>query len=191
MKQQMNEETFISSVRAWLEQLVVAERLCPFARRPLEAGQVRFVATEADDEPALLTALSAEIERLKEDGNIETTLLIHPHALVDFHSYNQFLDEVDALLKRENVEGIFQVASFHPDYQFAGTEPGDAENYSNRSPYPMLHLLREKSIEAAIDTFQHIEEIPERNIRHLRDIGASVLAERLAACLGDSNGPIH
>ena len=186
----MKEEDFINPVKAWVAQLVVAEKLCPFARRPLDAGQVRFVATDAEDEPALVDVLRAEIQHLQENPDIETTLVVHPYALTDFPAYNQFLDQVDALLRREGVEGVFQVASFHPEYQFAGTKPGDAENYSNRSPYPMLHLLREESIAAAVESFEHIEEIPERNIRHLREIGASALAERLAvAVFGTATAP--
>ena len=187
----MNSDDIIRPVRAWVEQLVVAERLCPFARRPLEAGAVRFVATNATGEAGLLEALTVEAHHLLEHPDIETTLLIHPHALGEFSTYNQFLDEVDALLRHLEVEGVIQVASFHPNYQFAGTDPEDAENYSNRSPYPLLHLIREESIDAAVAAYDQIEEIPERNIAHLKHIGASTLARRLAACFQDSNGPIH
>jgi hypothetical protein len=105
--------------------------------------------------------------------------------LTDFPSYNQFLDLVDDLLRASSLEGIFQVASFHPNYQFAGTEPDDPENYTNRSPYPMLHLLREASIEAAVNAFDDVDKVPERNIRHLNSIGTSRLHKRWLACFTD------
>lgn len=185
----MNTDAIIRSVRTWVEQFVVGEQLCPFARQPLESGGVRFVVTEARSTNVLLDCLAEEIARLAQTPEIETTLLIHPNVLTDFLTYNQFLDEVDALLRRLDLEGVFQVASFHPDYQFAGTEPEDAENYTNRSPSPMLHVLREERIEAAVASFKNIEGVPERNIRHLRQIGASALAERLNACFRDTDGP--
>jgi hypothetical protein len=186
----MNADATIRSVSTWVEQLVVGEQLCPFARLPLQSGRVRFEVTQATSADELLACLAEEIKRLEQTPEIETTLLIHPNVLTDFLTYNQFLDEVDALLRRLDMEGVFQVASFHPDYQFAGTEVEDAENYSNRSPYPLLHLLREASIETAIDSFENIDGVPDRNIRHLRQIGASALAERLNACFQDSDEPI-
>jgi hypothetical protein len=182
-------EPIIRTVRTWVEQLVVGEKLCPFARQPLEAAKVRFVVTGAVGSAELLDRLSEEVDLLSQSAEIETTLLIHPHVLTDFPAYNQFLDEADALIRRLGVEGVFQVASFHPDYQFAGTAPGDAENYSNRSPYPLLHLLREESIEAAINAFPDIDGVPERNIQRLRQIGAQALAERLRDCFQDTDEP--
>lgn len=186
----MNTDAIIRSVRTWVEQLVVGEQLCPFARQPLQSGSVRFEVSEATDTAELLECLAEEIEKLVQTPELETTLLIHPNVLTDFLAYNQFLDEVDTLLRRLGMEGVFQVASFHPDYQFAGTEPGDAENYTNRSPYPLLHLLREESIETAIASFENIDRVSERNISHLEQIGAGSLAARLNACFRDSDGPI-
>ncbi len=186
----MNTEAILNSVGTWVEQLVVGEQLCPFARQPLKAGRVRFAVTFVTSEAALLDALAEEIARLEQNARIETTLLIHPNVLTEFESYNQFLDDVDELIRSMGVEGTFQVASFHPDYRFAGTGSEDAENYSNRSPYPLLHLLRERSIEAAIDAFDDIDGVPERNIRHLRQIGAETLAARLAACFRDTDSPL-
>lgn len=186
----MNTEAIISAVRTWVEQIVVAESLCPFARRPLEADQIRFTVTDADNKIALLASLSDEVDLLTQNPTVETTLLIHPGVLDDFFAYNQFLDDVDELIRSKDMEGVFQIASFHPEYQFAGTAPDDAENYSNRSPYPLLHLIREASIEAAIESFDDIEGVPERNIHHLRTIGAEALKTRLQACFRDSTGPI-
>ena len=124
--------------------------LCPFAKRELLANRVRFSVTQVATEEQLLAELQGELERLNSDDSIETTLLIHPEVLQDFYCYNQFLDYVDGLLREMALEGVYQVASFHPDYQFGGTEPDDAENYTNRSPYPILQLIREASLEKAV-----------------------------------------
>ena len=178
----MNTSEIINSVRIWVESLVITEGLCPFAHKELEQDRVRFSVTSSSSEEALLRALTEEMERLLDDPAVETTLLIHPQVLQGFDDYNQFLDLADALLEEQGLEGVFQIASFHPDYQFAGTESEDAENYSNRSPYPLLHLLREESIEQAVASFEGIEAVPERNIRHLEKIGASELQKRLLSC---------
>lgn len=144
--------------------------------------RVRFTVSEATSEPQLLLDLQHELELLTRDESIETTLLIHPNVLQDFATYNQFLDQVDALLGQLELEGVYQVASFHPDYQFAGTEPNAAENYTNRAPYPVLHLLREESLERAIAGYPGVEEIPERNIELLEGMGAEKMQALLRAC---------
>ena len=135
-----SDQTIIEAVRHWVEVMVVGLNLCPFAKRELINERVRFIETQATSEEALLNFLTHELNLLVKDDSIETTLLIHPHVLQDFFDYNQFLDLVDALLKELNVEGVFQVASFHPDYQFGGTNLNAAENYTNRAPYPLLHI---------------------------------------------------
>ncbi len=178
----MNTESTIRAVRTWLTRFVIGEALCPFARRPFEAGRIRFAVTDAQSERALLDVLTREIERLSRDSEIETTLLIHPQVLTDFLTYNQFLDDAEALIRSMQMEGMFQIASFHPDYQFAGTNANDAGNYSNRAPFPLLHLIREDSVAAATESYADIDEIPRRNIRHLESIGSAELAARLRAC---------
>ena len=120
--------------------------------------------------------------RLEDEPDTETTLLIHPHALQDFAAYNEFLDAADGLLAYLDMEGVYQIASFHPDYQFAETEPDDAETYTNRSPFPMLHLLRESSLEAAIDNHPDVDGIPPRNIKLMNKLGAGKMREVLTAC---------
>jgi hypothetical protein len=162
-------------VRQWLESLVIKLNLCPFAGRELLNDRVRFAVTSATSEDELLNALQTELELLGTDTSIETTLLIHPQVLGDFAAYNQFLDAADGLLKYLELEGIYQVASFHPDYQFGGTEPDDVENFTNRSPYPLLHLLREESLERAIAEFPDAEKIPERNITLMKSMGEEQL----------------
>lgn len=139
--------------------------------------------SRAADADALLADLQAELQRLREEPQIETTLLVHPDLLRSFPAYNDFLDVADALLEALDMVGEFQIASFHPAYQFAGTQPEDAENYSNRSPYPMLHILREASLEAAIAAYRDVDAVPERNIERLRALGTTALREMLAQTL--------
>ena len=168
--------------RRWVENVVVELNLCPFARRELVRNRVRFSVSEAGTEVQLLVDLENELALLNNDKTLETTLLIHPGVLQDFLDYNQFLDDVDQLLVRTELDGVFQVASFHPDYQFAGTRPDDVENYTNRSPYPMLHLIREDSLERAIAGYPHPERIPERNIELLESLGRDKMQALLKAC---------
>ena len=160
----VSDKQVVSAVRKWVETLVVGMNLCPFAKRELVKNRVRFVTTEATTEEQLLLDLQAELELLNADPAIETTLLIHPDVLQDFYDFNDFLGFADSLLLEMKLEGIYQIASFHPDYQFGGTEPADAENYTNRSPYPVLHLLREESLERAIADYPNVDDIPQRNI---------------------------
>ena len=179
----MDNTAIARTIRAWVRDFVIAEGLCPFARRPCEADSIRYSVSDAGDEATLIEDLSAELTLLAETSEVETTLLIHPRVLEDFDAYNQFLDLADRLIQTSGLEGVIQVASFHPDYQFAGTRPGDAENYSNRSPFPMLHLIREASIEAAVDGHPDVDGIPERNVAHLNTIGAAALERRRRALL--------
>jgi len=179
----VNDENTVRSVRHWVETLVVGLNLCPFAKAELIKDRVRFATTAAATEAQLLAALETELALLDADPAIETTLLIHPEVLQDFHDYNQFLDDADALLVALGLEGVYQIASFHPHYQFGGTEPEDAENHTNRSPYPLLHLLREASLEQAIERFPGVERIPERNIALMNDLGRERLQALLNACL--------
>ena len=167
----MQHEEIIKPVQHWLTTVVVGLNLCPFAKRVLVNNRIRFSVTEAESEAMLLKALQTELEVLNRDETIDTTLLIHPRVLQDFYDYNQFLNTVDALLVQLELEGIYQVASFHPDYQFAGTEADDVDNYTNKSPYPMLHLIREESLEQAIENYPDPERIPERNITLLKSLG--------------------
>jgi hypothetical protein len=162
-------------VRQWLESMVIELNLCPFAGRELLNDRVRFAVTGATSEDELLQALQAELELLGVNSSIETTLLIHPKVLGDFADYNQFLDAADGMLRHLELEGVYQVASFHPDYQFGGTEPNDVENFTNRAPYPLLHILREESLERAIAEFPDVEKIPERNIKLMKSMGEEQL----------------
>ena len=177
----MGHKKKIGPVRHWVETVVVGLNLCPFAKRELVNDRVRFSVSEAETEEQLLADLQAELELLNNDEAVETTLLIHPGVLQDFFDYNQFLNYVDSLLMQMELEGVYQVASFHPDYQFSGTRPDDVENYTNRSPYPMLHLIREDSLERAIAGYPHPERIPERNIELLESLGRDKMQALLKA----------
>ncbi len=163
-----------SAVRAWLENVVVGLNLCPFAARPLREQRVRLCISSAREELELLTELQLELTRLSETpaAELETTIIAIPQMLADFADYNDFLDRVDDLLIEYEWEGEYQVASFHPHYQFADTQPDDAENLTNRSPYPLLHLLREDSVEAAVDGHPDPARIPQDNIERMRALGA-------------------
>ena len=179
----MNESEVISATRNWVDKVVVGLNFCPFAKRELVKGSVRFTVCEATNEEELLQYLQHELQRLDDEPDLETTLLIHPYALGDFMRYNEFLEEANGLLAVLEREGVYQVASFHPRYQFAGTGPDDAENYTNRSPYPMLHLLREASLEVAIDHYPNVDDIPDRNIELTQKLGVQKMHALLASCL--------
>lgn len=165
----------IADTRTWLEKAVIGLNLCPFAKAVYVKDQVRFQVSDARTEEALIEELARELETLAEakPEKIDTTLLIHPHVLQDFADYNQFLDLADALVESLQLDGILQVASFHPDYQFADTAADDITNFSNRSPYPTLHLLREESIDRAVEAFPAADAIYDTNIRTLRGLGVA------------------
>lgn len=178
-------ESVVAHFRYWVERVVIDLNLCPFARRPYEDGRVRFVVSDACEPALLLVDLAQELDLLRatDAAKTETTLLIHPGVLHDFIDYNDFLGIVETLLEQGGYTGEFQVASFHPDYHFADTDADDAANYTNRSPYPALHLLREASIEHALESVAAPEKIPQRNIRTLEKLGAEHMRDMLAECL--------
>jgi hypothetical protein len=176
-----------SAIRRWVQTTVVGLNLCPFAKRELDSDRVRFAVTDASTETALLVALESELLHLADDSSLETTMLIHPDVLKSFSDYNQFLDMVDGLLAQMALEGAFQVASFHPEYQFADTDIDDPENYTNRSPYPVLHILREESIERAVAGAPDTDQVPARNIEKMNSIGTEKLRADLASYLVDDN----
>lgn len=182
----LNNEAIVQVVQRWVEQFIVELNLCPFAKREVVKNRVRYVVTAAETDEQLLIALEAELEFLEESTLVETTLLIHPYVLQDFYDYNQFLDLADGLLQEMHFDGVFQIASFHPQYQFGGTEIDDAENYTNRSPYPILHLLREDSLELVIAEHADVDQIPSDNIELMNNLGADKLKAILSQCLADN-----
>lgn len=178
----MSTDPIIQATKNWVERFVIKLNLCPFAKAEIKNNRVRFKLSNAATEVALLQQLQDELNHLNSHQGIETTLLIHPNVLSEFHAYNDFLEHCDDLLDDMQLDGIYQIASFHPQYQFADTHIDDAENYSNRSPYPMLHILREKSLEAAISRYPNVDNIPLTNIKTLNKLGASECASRLKHC---------
>jgi len=183
MDELLKDDEIIAAVQRWVKSFVVDMNLCPFAKRELTRNRIRFSSTAAKTEEALLMALQAELELLDNDTAIETTLLIHVNLLQDFDDYNQFLDYTDKLLRQTRFEGVFQIASFHPHYRFEGTGPDDAENYTNRSPHPMLHIIREESLARAIAETANVDQIPARNIELMNDLGQARLRTLLQTCI--------
>lgn len=186
----MNRQAVIAATQRWIETMVIGLNLCPFAQRVFQAGKIRYVVSIATSEKALLMDLTRELQSLAAVpiSAVETTLLIHPHVLNDFLDYNDFLDPAESRLAQLGLDGVIQLASFHPDYQFSGTEPDAVENFTNRSPFPMLHLLREESISNIAADPDELLAIPERNIETLTSLGREQILERLKF-VTDGNPP--
>lgn len=167
------DEAIVQATRRWLERAVIGLNLCPFAKAVHAKQQIRWVVSLATTEAELLADFEHQLRALAaaDPQAVDTTLLIHPDVLQDFHAYNRFLARADRAIVRLQLQGVLQVASFHPQYQFHDCEPDDVANCSNRSPYPMLHLLRESSIERAVAAFPQAETIYAANIRTLRRLG--------------------
>lgn len=163
----------IAATQAWLEKAVIGLNLCPFAKGVHGKRQIRWVLSPATTTEALLHGLVSELQLLAgaDPEAIDTTLLVHPQVLADFLDFNDFLELADAALEELGLDGTLQIASFHPQFQFAGTAPADMGNYSNRAPFPTLHLLREASIDRAVQAFPEAEAIYERNIETLEKLG--------------------
>ncbi len=171
----------IAATRLWLERIVIGLNLCPFAKAVYVKDQVRFVLSDATTPEALVEQLAEELVLLRDTPaeQIDTTLIVHPQVLTDFLDYNDFLDNADAAIEALDLQGILQVASFHPDYQFEGVAADDASNYTNRAPFPTLHLLREDSVARAVDVYPDPDVIVERNIQTLDRIGVDGWHRRL------------
>lgn len=163
----------LRQTRSWVEQAVIGLNLCPFAKAPQVKGLVRYAQSQATVPAELLSELKEELQRLAETSpkQLETTLLVHPGVLQDFEAFNDFLDEAEEAVSELGLEGVIQVASFHPDYRFAGTAKDDITNATNRSPHPTLHLIREDSIDRAVEAFPQAESIYEANMAILERLG--------------------
>ncbi|HEY3787872.1 MAG TPA: DUF1415 domain-containing protein [Urbifossiella sp.] len=178
----MDSRKIIDVTKRWIAEIVIGLNLCPFARRVFDSHLIRFTATETIDEIDLLDILQSELRLLAaaSRSEIETSILIHPFALTDFHNYNDFLGEADKVLSRWDLGGKIQIAGFHPQYQFEGIGPDAVENFTNRSPYPMLHLLREASITEVADDPDVLLGIPDRNVAVMRKLGREWMNAKLA-----------
>ena len=173
MNDMTENDAVVSTAMRWLERAVIGLNLCPFAKAVHVKGQIRYVVSAANTPEALADDLQRELEFLAEASTelVDTTLLIHPQVLTDFLDFNDFLDVADGIVDELELAGILQVASFHPQFQFEGTAPDDITNYTNRAPYPMLHLLREDSVERAVAAFPDELAIAETNIGTLEKLG--------------------
>jgi len=187
-KKKLSSAEIISDTRYWIKSTVIHYNLCPFANKVFSSGRLGFDVSFVDSEEALLEDCLLVIQQLLTSprDEIETSLLIHPHIMNTFSDYNDFLGMLDVLLEEMKLDGVVQIASFHPHYCFADSNESDAANYTNRSPYPMLHILREESITEAVDEWAErsldVEQIPLRNIETLRKLGADILESQLQAC---------
>jgi len=169
----MSEEEILAATRIWLEKAVIGLNLCPFAKAVYVKNQVRLVVSRARHADDLLEELDRELDLLVATpaDEIDTTLLIHAKLFEDFLDFNDFLEVADGVVEEHGLEGVIQLASFHPRFQFDGTEPDDISNYTNRAPFAMLHLLREASVEKAVEAFPEAEAIFEENIKTLEKLG--------------------
>jgi hypothetical protein len=177
-------------IRQWLQQAVIGLNLCPFAARPLQQGSVRIQVTDCEDEAALLQVLFDELLLLQETPaqSIETTLLVLTQVLQSFEDYNQFLDLAEQLLADRDWRGVFQIASFHPGYRFQGVPADSPENLTNRSPYPVLHLLREETLHRVLEDYPEPEKIPQQNIQTMRDLSAEQIHQIFPYLFGPLDG---
>ncbi len=173
MADQSEVDKIVAATRTWLERAVIGLNLCPFASPVHLHNRIRYFVSAAQSPASLIEDLMAELTALNaaDPEQCETTLLIHPHVLADFADYNDFLGQADDAVAELGLEGVVQVASFHPRYQFEDAGPDDIENYTNRSPYPMLHLLREASVERAVTSHPDTTTIYKKNIDTLRRLG--------------------
>jgi uncharacterized protein len=169
----MNHDQIIQDTRDWVVKAVIGLNLCPFAKAVHVNDRIRYVVSEATEPEQLLKDLARELLALNraDPEEVDTTLVIHPQVLNDFLDFNDFLDAADALVEDLKLDGILQIADFHPHYQFEGSEPDDIANYSNRSPYPTLHILREDSIERAVESMPDTASIYENNLETLDRLG--------------------
>ena len=172
---------YLKITKAWIQELVIGLNLCPFAQRPFATDKIRFILMEEVELEELVEKVLQEALYLSQVDTmrVETTIIIHPDLLLEFELYLDAIALLEDLLKQLKLEGIIQIASFHPDYQFEGTKFDDVENYTNRAPFPLIHLLREDLMEAALENYPNPEQIPERNIKKMQELGKDKVKELL------------
>jgi hypothetical protein len=183
MPDKLSSELVIQQARAWVSDFIVAHNICPFARKELERGGIHYEVFQEHKVDAALSGLIEMCLRLDTDGSIGTVLFITPASFFSFNDYLDLLDMANDLLLKQGYEGVYQLASFHPDYCFEGIDMDDASHYTNRSPYPMLHIIREAELEKALEKYTNPETIPERNIAYCQKLGNAALANILQGCM--------
>lgn len=185
--QRWTHENIITACRRWVDDVVIRENFCPFAKREQDKGSVRYCVATGNGLEQAVQFFADELMRLDDTPETETTLAIYPTGFDDFDDYLELLELAQEVLESIGYEGRYQIASFHPDYCFEGAAEDAAENYTNRSPFPMLHLLREASLSQALANYPNPESIPERNVAHARELGRTELQGRLDAVLLQEN----
>ena len=175
-------QAHINHTQNWISSVIIAHLFCPFAKREFDAGRLHYAVIERADLETQLAGIIEQCAALDHDLGRETSFVIFPDSLSEFDTYLDLLELANALLKDEGYEGIYQFASFHPKYRFDGAAEDDPSNYTNRSPYPMIHILREASVETALKRFPNPENIPARNIRVTQDLGLQAVKALLDAC---------
>lgn len=180
------DDCIIRSTENWIREVVIGLRLCPFAARASDENTISFIIVEGDDTEAHLHRLAHHLTELDSDESIETSLLLFPDSYEQFDHYLELLHLSDMLIDELGYRGHYQLASFHPAYIFDGQDKDDASNYTNRSPYPMLHILREASIEQAVVNYPNIDAVPDENIRKLRKLGSDSMQAYLDRCRQDN-----
>lgn len=182
----MPNSNIISQTKSWIEQFVIGYNLCPFAVQPFQQDRIKYVLVEGEDIEGLVETVFRECVLLQDADplKVETTILIHPGLLTDFEEYLAVVGQMQDDLEKLSLEGVVQLATFHPDYQFEGTRPEDPENFTNRSLYPMIHILREESVEKAINLYPDTEKIPQENIRTMNRIGRAELTRKRNEIIG-------
>lgn len=181
------QDRIIAQTQCWLDSVIIEHNLCPFAKSERDRGSIHFFVDDSTTMEQVLEQLVMECERLEQNTDIETSLFIMSHIAQDFSDYLLLLDIANELFITQGYEGIFQLASFHPDYQFADTTEEEPANYTNRSPYPMLHIIREASLERALQHYPDPELIPQRNVALCRKMGLTKMQALLAHCQHQSN----
>jgi len=171
----LRDEEVVASVKSWIDKVIVGLNFCPFAKKEMERNTVRYAISPATQVNDALSHLLDELALLDQQQDMQTTLLVFPLGFADFERYLDMLELANSLLAQGGYGGIYQLASFHPDYCFEGEEQNDPANYTNRSPFPILHILRESSIEAVLKRYPEPESIPENNITKARELGSSFL----------------
>lgn len=176
-------EKVILQTKKWITDVVIGLNLCPFAAKEVKKDAIHYTVDHTTDSKTCLQTLKQQLQYLDQHPDVSTTLIIMPEGFQDFDDYLDLLEDADTVLQQCGYEGVYQIASFHPDYRFEGEEVDDPSNFTNRSPYPMLHLLREDSIDEALARYPNHEDIPERNIRITREKGLSYMKMLRDACL--------
>lgn len=187
----MSDSPVIDATQRWLSSFIIHYNICPFARREQQRNSIRYRISDATSLEQALEALILECAKLDAEPDITTTLLIFEPGFTDFDDYLDLLTLAEQLILEQGYEGIYQLASFHPQYRFADSDVDDAANYTNRSPYPMLHIIREEQLEQALKHYPKPEQIPERNIQITRALGRHALESLLKACHGHNPHDTH